>query len=72
MIELYPNDLKILVSEEDMIENGHIYAVDVFIMIEAVDQEDGSRQTLFTLEMFQEMIELDDFILNLTSSELNE
>ena len=39
------------------------------VMIEAKDQEDGSLRTLFTLEHFQAMIDLDNFILNLTAPE---
>ena len=38
-------------------------------MIEAKDRGDGSRRTLFTVEHFKEMIELENFILSLTAPE---
>jgi len=72
MTELYPEDLKVMTTAENTKNNGYLYAAEVFIMIEAKEQDDGSPHTLFTRDMFKEMIALEDFILNLTSPELNE
>ena len=47
--------------------NGKTYKSNIFVMIEAKKQPDGS-QTLLTLEHFQEMIDLDDYMLNITAT----
>ena len=67
MTELYPLELTTLTTAEQAQELGVTSASEIAVMVEAKDQGNGSRTTLFTLEMFQEMIELEDFILNLTA-----
>ena len=72
MVELYPEHLKVISSEEIMQKNGFTHASEVFVMIEAKEQDDVTKkQTLFTVEMFEEMIKLEDFILSITSPELS-
>ena len=72
MVELYPDALKVKSTEEIMQNNGFTHASEVFIMIEAKKQSDVTKkQTLFTVEMFEEMIKLEEFILNITSPELS-
>jgi len=71
MVELYPEALKVR-NDEIMQNNGFTHASEVFVMIEAKDQSDVTKkQTLFTVEMFEEMIKLEEFILNLNSPELS-
>ena len=60
-----------MMSEEVTEKLGALYASQLAIMVEAKDQGDGSRTTLFKLESFREMIELENFIINLTSPTLS-
>ena len=63
MKELYPDEMKVMTTAEDTIANGFLYASEVYVMIEAKEQLDGSSHTLFTPDMFKEMIALEEFIL---------
>ena len=64
MEELYPFDIRTMGSRDTL---DVTYASEIAIMVEAKDQGDGSLQSLLTLEHFQEMIELESFLLNLTA-----
>ena len=63
MKELYPDEMKVMTTAEDTVANGFLYASEVYVMIEAKQQTDGSSHTLFTPDMFKAMIELEEFIL---------
>jgi hypothetical protein len=63
MKELYPDEMKVMTTAEDTEANGFLYASEVYVMIEAKEQLDGSSHTLFTPDMFKEMIALEEFIL---------
>lgn len=39
---------------------------DIFVMIEAKQPEDDTLQTLFTVDHFKEMIDFENFVLNMT------
>ena len=56
-------------TSENQDGTGVTPASDIAVMIEAKDRGDGSRRTLFTVEHFKEMIELENFILSLTAPE---
>ena len=73
MEELYPFNLKALTSADLEDKVGETYATDIAIMIDAKDRGEGDKRTLFTKEHFEEMIELENFILNLrTPAELED
>ena len=38
----------------------------LYVIIEAKEPTDGSRQTLLTREHFREMVEFDEFVMNIT------
>ena len=54
-------------QEANIRKSGKTYTSEVFVMIEAKKQSDGS-QSLLTLEHFKEMIDLDEYFLNIAAT----